>query len=104
MKKIILLAIFFSLFSCGKSFEKQIEESEKEKQTVTLSRIPNVRSAIIYALDSCEYIGAGILDGYTSRWATHRGRCKFCHRRDSVMIRNILKDIQDENKRNRKRE
>lgn len=53
---------------------------------------PKEKQVTLYKFDGCEYLGYN-LDVSSSQYLTHRGRCKFCHKRDSLMIVSIIKSI-----------
>ena len=46
-----------------------------------------------YTLDDCEYLGVVASQYSFGSYLTHKGNCKFCHIRDSIMIRAIVVNV-----------
>lgn len=70
--------------------EEQIVRSKNvyyEIETVS----PKDQYICLYKFDGCEYIGA--LNGNNGDYVAHKGNCKFCHKRDSLMIVAIIKEL-----------
>lgn len=47
----------------------------------------------LYKMDGCEYIGYQYLSFTNNAYLTHKGNCKFCHKRDSLMMVSIIKSL-----------
>jgi hypothetical protein len=122
MKKFFLIPIICLLFlnSCGPSQEeldklmqtqdlndfkqsdeyKEFEKNKKqdlEQNSLVVKKVITNPSTVLtqYEIDDCYYIGNIGFTTYSSNtyYLTHKGNCKFCHIRDSILIRSIVKDI-----------
>ncbi len=47
----------------------------------------------LYNFDGCEYIGSHSIAGTSQAYLTHKGNCKFCHKRDSIMMVSIINNL-----------
>lgn len=122
MKNLIYFILSVFIISCNgdkvtetklKLAEQQIQEFEssqeyrkfKEKKINSVKyegeiNISDPASYLInkYTMDECEYLGFVPPPNSTNQrffgsYLTHKGNCKFCHARDSIMIRAIVKEV-----------
>ncbi len=122
MKNLIYFILSVFIISCNgdkvtetklKLAEQQIQEFEssqeyrkfKEKKINSVKyegeiNISDPASYLInkYTMDECEYLGFTQPPNSTNQrffgsYLTHKGNCKFCHTRDSIMIRAIVVNV-----------
>ena len=82
--KLYLLTILTSLllFSCTKPAQEDFESRPVFHHFGATKGAPaNISDAVIYVIDSCEYIGT--VRGFQNDWLTHKGNCKFCTTRNN---------------------
>lgn len=79
---ILLISI---MYACGPSYEESVANRKANLyQELTKGTIINV-----YTTDSCEYIGMVNFNAYDL--FAHRGRCKFCEKRQANLIDSLIK-------------
>ncbi len=81
-------------------FSKEVKDLAEERLVSGKKRYYEARilspideKITLYKMDGCEYIGSNYLDGTSQAYLTHKGNCKFCHKRDSLMIVSIIKSL-----------
>jgi len=75
MKKLIAIALLFSLAACS-----QIHESNKTAGASDTYAVDEVGNKVtVYIIDSCEYIGH--IYSSAGDFLVHKGNCKFCEAR-----------------------
>ncbi len=70
MKTVLILTLL--LFGC---------ETKNATETQTETSI-NGKTIYIYVIDDCEYIGS--IYGSNTDFATHKGNCKYCTKRNKL--------------------
>ena len=87
---IVGITILISNCTPDNSFTKP-QAIKKPTYIYTTSWRGDSQALVLVDVDSCQYLGH--LGNSSSDFLAHKGNCKYCHRRDSVLILSILKTL-----------
>jgi hypothetical protein len=77
---------------------QQVNQQENQPERVVINTINKIdlyslgnNEYSFIEIDNCEYIGGWSGFGNGGPFMSHKGNCKYCHKRDSLLIESILK-------------